>query len=175
MTDDQRTELKEKLIAGEPRLLVAQHFGIREKAVARYISRLTEDERAERDRNYQPGWWRKGTKAARKAKAGAISYHLDIRDPLYVRIAAAVPRAIGRSLRDDVISDLYLAVLEGEVEEADVEKEARQFISRGYGLWESRRGLSLDTPMGPDDHRRWVDMIPDEAPLIDEVLADRSD
>jgi transposase-like protein len=175
LTDEQRAELKQLLLAGEPRVLVARRFGIEPASVRHYITRMSDEERSERERNYQPGWWRRGTAAARKAKKGAIAYQLDIRDSLYVRIASAIPRTIGRSLRDDVISDLYLAVLEGEVEEEAIEQHAGRFIGRGFGMWANRYGpLSLDTPLADDDGRRWVEMIPDEAPLADEILIDRA-
>lgn len=67
------------------------------------------------------------------------------------RINAVVPRHLSRDHRDDVIGEMALAVYEGHLEEADIERRVREFVNTGYRQHHDKYGpVSLDTPLFED-------------------------
>lgn len=75
--------------------------------------------------------------------AGPVSFIW--RSDLYRRVSAAISPYLAPDVRDDAISDLIVAVLSGDIAEAEVEARARKFASRAVAQWASRFGaLSLD-------------------------------
>jgi hypothetical protein len=64
------------------------------------------------------------------------------------RINAFVPRYLSRDHRDDVIGEMVLAVYEGRLEEADIERCVRAFVNVGYRRDHDKYGpVSLDVPI----------------------------
>lgn len=62
------------------------------------------------------------------------------------RINAIVPRHLSRDHRDDVIGEMALAVYEGRLDEADLQRRIREFVNTGYRRDHDPWGdLSLDT------------------------------
>ena len=88
------------------------------------------------------------------------------RDDLYARINAAVPHWMSEQLRDDIISDLYLAVLEADVSVGDIEQAARKFSAEAFAAFESRFGpRSLDELAFEDGRETLGDRIADPSAL----------
>lgn len=88
------------------------------------------------------------------------------RDTLFNRISDLVPRGIDPALRDDAISEAYVAVLEGEVEEEHLAANVKKFVNAAYRDYASKWGpLSLDMAMSEDDERSHIEMIEDETAL----------
>lgn len=76
--------------------------------------------------------------------------------PCYAAAKAAIPTGLPRDVRMDMVSTIVLAVLEGELAEADIRTKAPLYI-RAY--WrDNPRPLSLDAPM-PLTGRPWVDAL----------------
>jgi hypothetical protein len=76
------------------------------------------------------------------------------------RINAAVPRHLPRDHRDDVIGEMALAVYEGRVEEAEIERRVREFVNAGYRRDHDKFGpLSLDAPIFGDSATTLGDMV----------------
>jgi hypothetical protein len=68
------------------------------------------------------------------------------------RINAVVPRHLSRDHRDDVIGEMALAVYEGRLDEADLQRRAREFVNAGYRRDHDPWGdVSLDTPIPGTD------------------------
>lgn len=87
-------------------------------------------------------------------------------DPTYSQIAAAMPRWLSDAARDDAISDMYVAYLEGTVSMSDVAAEARRYASRAVNQWESRFGpRSIDEQLTEDSHTTLGDMLVDPSAL----------
>lgn len=72
-----------------------------------------------------------------------------LRNELYSAAAAAVPRYLDQARRDDVIADLVLAVLEGEIEIAALPSVAKSFVARHDKLFGTFTTVSLDAPLRP--------------------------
>lgn len=85
-------------------------------------------------------------------------------NPLYAQIAEAVGRKIAPDLKDDVISDMWLAIAEGRLSEEQVAEVAARYRSKTIGLYASRFGpRSLDEDIGGEgDGFRMIDLIRDD-------------
>lgn len=95
------------------------------------------------------------------------------RDALFAKCSAAIPRAMAQDIRDDAVTELYLAVLEGEVAENEIREKAGKFVNATYSTWASRFGpRSLDAKLSADDDRTAGDFIEDEVALaqFDEIM-----
>lgn len=67
--------------------------------------------------------------------------------PLQARINELVPRYLPRDQRQDVISEITLAVLEGRFPESEIAAHIKKFVSASYRADHNRFGpLSLDMP-----------------------------
>lgn len=76
------------------------------------------------------------------------------------RISHAVPSHLAGDHRDDVISDMSLAVYEGRLEEQDIERRVCEFVNSGYRRDHDRFGpLSLDVPLFEGSGLRRIDLI----------------
>ena len=74
-------------------------------------------------------------------------------DPIYAAAEKAVPRTYPKEVRDDVISSIFLAVIEGEINARDIPTKAKQFVS---AYWRGRpefHALSFDAPVGDSGGR----------------------
>lgn len=59
---------------------------------------------------------------------------------LLASIKSAVSNRIDAALRDDVISEIYLAVIEGRIEPEQVRAVVRSFVSKGMAEWQPLHG-----------------------------------
>lgn len=132
---ERRAGIVAAILRGEPFSQIGERVGIDGRSAASYVRWLTPEQRERRKAMEQARYVRSvGTEALRPH-----------RDPLYAAIAAAVPRWPSEATRDDAISDLYLAVLEGSVAVGDVAAEARRYATKAVSQWENRFGpRSLD-------------------------------
>src|SRR5579885_1154507 len=72
-----------------------------------------------------------------------------LRNELYAAAAAVVPSTLNAETRGDIIGDLVLAVLEGEVSLLDLPKAAKEVTRRHWRLFGTYGALSLDAPIAP--------------------------
>lgn len=89
------------------------------------------------------------------------------RDPIFKRIWQAVPRSVDAALREDIISDIYLEIREGNLHPRDIELQARRFISAGFAAWANPWGeLSLScNRRGDEAGEDFTERIEDEGAL----------
>lgn len=82
------------------------------------------------------------------------------------RINAAVPRHYQRDLRDDVVSDMTLAWIEGRLRADDIEKRARDFVNARFKSDHNKWGdISLDVPLSEDGTVTLGDILPEDRRL----------
>lgn len=77
----------------------------------------------------------------------------------YAAAERAVPAGYPRWIRDDVISDIVLAVLEGEITIEQIATRARKYITRHYAEFADRKTLSLDAPIPGLDGVTYLDRL----------------
>ena len=88
-------------------------------------------------------------------------------DPIYGRIWRAIPRTVEPMLREDIMSDLYLAIREGRLHPRNIEAEAKQFVTAAYSVFANRfRYISLDAPRGEDGEITLLDTLADQGALL---------
>ncbi len=79
------------------------------------------------------------------------------------QIQAAVPKRIDAMVRDDIVGEIFLAVMEGRIEAEQITAAVRSFISKGLRDWQSAYGpRSLDQKLFGDSDRTLGDLIEDE-------------
>lgn len=123
----------------------------------------------ERVRAYREAWiaknpdWRDKLKAASKKSMASIGEALELqlgKNTLYAAAAAAVTRRLPRDVRQDIVSAIVLAVLEGEIEESEIPRQAPRFINLHYRAFSKFGFVSLDMPVPGTDNMRWHEILP---------------
>ncbi|MER8567532.1 hypothetical protein NKH85_16240 [Mesorhizobium sp. M0924] len=94
----------------------------------------------------------------RRKSVAIIRHHPD---QVYRLVSRAVSSGLPRFVRDDVMSSMILAVLEGKLLLENVASSAKSYLARHNREYDSFKTLSLDAPMGGADLRR-IDLL--EAP-----------
>lgn len=81
-------------------------------------------------------------------------------------IDAAVPRHLPKDHRDDVIQNVWLAVIEGRLKRSEIAARAREFVRAEYRLHHNRWGdRSLDVPIWIDSATTLLDTLSTEQAL----------
>lgn len=83
-------------------------------------------------------------------------------NPTYARIANAVGRSLAPDMRDDAISELMLALLEGRVDEDGLDRAATTFRNRVMRDCADKRFRSLDEQLVQDGSFTLMDRLCDE-------------
>lgn len=96
--------------------------------------------------------------AAKSKRAIALSP-----DAVFVAIDKAVSKALPRFVRDDVISAMCLAVLEGQLFIENIQKEAKSFLASHNRMFDHFKTRSLDAPVAGADGLRLIDTLSDGA------------
>ena len=95
-------------------------------------------------------------------------------DPIFKRICQAVPQSVDASLREDIISDIYLEIREGRLHPRDIEVQARRFINAGFATWANPWGQPgfKRQDHAKDACRYFTERIEDESALaaFDQVV-----
>ena len=154
---DRREAFVEMLVAGHRFVDIDKALGAF-KASRKFLRFLSEDQIAQREREYaRLAQCRNAKKEKPKPKPRVKKEKKQkcapsrsepkrpFSDGLYARIASAVPRWLSPALRDDVISDMYVAVTSGAMAADLVETNARKFASAAANQFETKYGpRSLD-------------------------------
>lgn len=149
-------------------------FNVRELAVSAIMSGRTYPDinrqlglrKVEYYKRYLTPEQRAKRKEMERARRAPVYSSHPYGDPTYSQIAAAMPRWLSDAARDDAISDMYVAYLEGTVSMSDVAAEARRYASRAVNQWESRFGpRSIDEQLTEDSHTTLGDMLVDPSAL----------
>jgi hypothetical protein len=103
---------------------------------------------------------RYGIKRNVKKKTRKVHLSEKTRQTLADRIRGAVPREMPRQVRDEVVQDLILAVLEGRVPIKDIRNQVKAAITRTYAMFPDRGAhLSIDAQLYDDGSTTLVDTI----------------
>lgn len=136
------------LLRGDLVAEVAQAVGASASSVWRLRATLSDEHRAQRAL---------AMRARLKIERGRQG------ELLMDRIKAVMPRGLDAVLRDDVVGEIYLAVIEGRVEPEQIGAVARSFVNRGLREWQPFYGpRSLDAAIGTDGSRTLADLVGDE-------------
>lgn len=87
-----------------------------------------------------------------------------ISDAIYARFSALVSRHLPDHLRDDVLSEMYLAVMEGADPDV-VAGEVRRFTGQGFRMWASKFGPRSLNEARFEDGDDLIHSIPDPAAI----------
>ncbi|UDF29953.1 UNVERIFIED_ORG: hypothetical protein LHK14_01140 [Roseateles sp. XES5] len=82
-------------------------------------------------------------------------------DQVYMLINRAVSKALPDHVRDDVVSSMCLAVLEGKLFIEDIEKDAKRFLAAYNREFDHFKTTSLDEPINGQDGRTYLDLLAD--------------
>lgn len=82
-----------------------------------------------------------------------------LKNDLFSAAERAVPKSLPRWIRDDVVSDIVLAILEGALSIEQVAARAKGFIAAHYRSFASLDTLSLDAPIPGTDGLTYLDRL----------------
>lgn len=132
-----RAEMVAAIMSGEQYLSIARRYGVDKATVRAYLRYLTP---AQRER-------RKALERARIRESRAVPVVRPHRDALYRRVYAALPGWLDDTLRDDVASEMLVAIYEG-AEEREIIAQAERFARAARNAFASKFGaISLDQPL----------------------------
>lgn len=194
---DRREAFVEMLVAGHRFVDIDKALGAL-KASRKFLRFLSKDQIAQREREYarlaqcrnakkekeKPKLKPKPKQTIKKEKKPKCAPRRSepkrpFSDGLYARIASAVPRWLSPALRDDVISDMYVAVTSGAMAVDLVETNARKFASAAANQFETKYGpRSLDEKLFDEGGMTLGDTLVDQDALsafaaLDDMPLDR--
>lgn len=97
----------------------------------------------ERCNAYKRAWYARQAPTTARDYGPGLAACLAL-DPLYAAASAAVPRHLPADIRDDVISAMVIAMLEGE----DVTNRSREFIADHFRERDWSMLVSINSPVG---------------------------
>ena len=151
--EPQETLAVEALLRGEVVADIAKAASVSPDSIWRLRLSLTDDQRADRARAVR----------ARIARGPGLQG-----EALMARIQASVSKRLDPVLRDDVVGELYLAVLEGRLEVEQLGAAVKSFVNRGLSEWQSAYGpRSLDQKLFSDGSRTLGDLIEDRTAICE--------
>lgn len=102
---------------------------------------------------------------ARWARARTISKIRHDPDKVYLMLTKAVPRSWPRHVRDDLVSIMCLAILEGKLLIENIGKEVRRFVTEYNRVHDTYKTLSLDAVIPGTEGMTYLDQL--VAPVIE--------
>jgi hypothetical protein len=106
------------------------------------------------------------TQKRSKAKRRKIAKHLGethkselLKNNIYAAASHATPMHLPRWIRDDVIAEIVLAVLEGKIALEQIAKRVREFITAHHRAYETYVTRSLDAPIPGTDGLTYLDRL----------------
>lgn len=139
-------------------------FGALAQDAVRSARRLRHKEKTDRAilRAHRLG---EARQAARERRQEDPALHLNTRlaqNDLYRSANRAVSAGIPQAIRDDVIADIVLAVLEGELDAADISTRARSFVASYHRAARTYQTVSADQVIPGTDNLRIIDRLTNE-------------
>ncbi len=118
------------LLRGDAPAEIAEAVGVGVDSILRLRQSLTDDQQKTRRQAVR----------ARIGRRGEVPS-----SDIMALVQAAVPRGIDGMVRDDVVAELNLAILEGRLETEQLRRAVKSFVNRGFAEWKSAFGpVSLD-------------------------------
>lgn len=161
----EQENMRRRLLAGATMRSEAERANLPKPAIGSFIRNFTPEERRQRDDSFVIASARR--RSARLSKAIARPRAVKpMADPLYAQISHAVPRGIDSALRDDMISQAYLEVLEGRLDPKKLAAGVRKVRGRVFQAFANPWGnKSIDIANVDGRPGSWADNIPDERAL----------
>lgn len=148
MPEPQRSQVTQALLRGASVADIASSTKTSAHSIYLLLRSLSDEDRADRTRAI-------GRRIARSGKKQG--------EAIMAQIQAAVPKRIDAMVRDDIVGEIFLAVMEGRIEAEQIAAAVRSFISKGLRDWQSAYGpRSLDQKLFGDSDRTVGDLIEDE-------------
>lgn len=141
------------LLNGDSILTIRRSVDVSEKKVLRVLRSLSAEDRHQR-----------AVLVYRRVREGGERRH---GEDLFDRIKAALPRGLEDSLRDEVVAELSLAVLQGDLTLDQIASRASRFIDRAYRDWADAFGpRSLNESLGDDSDAELLDLFGDDTAAL---------
>lgn len=148
MPEPQRSQVTRDLLRGASVADIASSTKLSERSIYLLRRGLSDEDRAERARAI-------GRRIARSGKKQG--------EAIMAQIQAAVPKRIDAMVRDDIVGEIFLAVMDGRIEAEQITAAVRSFINKGFRDWQSAYGpRSLDQKLFDDSDRTLGDLLEDE-------------
>lgn len=80
-------------------------------------------------------------------------------DEVYRHVMKAVPRALPKFMRDDIVSNMLLAILEGDILIKNIDKEVKKFLTSYNREYDTFKTKSLDAPIAGTDGMTMLDTL----------------
>lgn len=153
-----RSAIIAAIMFGEDLEIIGARHGLTTKGVEKYYRHLSPEDLRRRKT-------RRNLRKKVVPPSGAVPVRAN-RDPLYRQLEALIPRWLSPACKDDALSDLYVAYLDGRLDMANLATEARRYASRTAEDYESKFGpRSLDEQAFEDGRETLGDMIADPESL----------
>lgn len=154
-TLDKRAAIVAAIMGGVPFEEIGQRFGMTGANARGYVRHMT-PEQVERSKHLRRAKSLRGTPASATRPE---------RDKVYAKLSAAMPGWLSDASREDALSDLYVAYLEGRLP-TDVAGEAKRYANRMVAAFESKFGpRSLDERLFDDSDMTFGETLVDPAAL----------
>ena len=115
---------------------------------------------------YERAWMAAYRAKNRTVLVGKSAQQALAENAIYAAAKAVVPVGIPKDVRDDIISMICLAVLEGEIKIDDVPRLSREFTNRHYRQFSKFNTVSLDAPIWSDSGKTLHDTLTTENAVL---------
>lgn len=169
---ERRRVIIEMLAAGDRFCDIDARFGLSKGSAKSNLRFMSPEQREGRGLAVERRKAAEKKARAKKAKASKVKGPdpepvRPFRDRLYSEIASAVPRWLSPALREDVISEMYVAICDGTLDRSDIAARAKRFATTAQRQFESKYGpVSIDLPRWETGSATIGDCIPDPSALL---------
>lgn len=146
---EEQVRIVNALLSGDSILAIRRTVEVSEKKVLRIFRAMTAEERHKR------------AMIVRRRIGDDDGHQHGLN--LYERVRAVVPATLEISIREEVVSELCLAVLQHDLTLDDIKQHAKKFVGRAFTTWANGFGpRSLDEAINEDGDRALHDVIGDD-------------
>lgn len=79
----------------------------------------------------------------------------------YKLVNSAVPKGYPQDVRDDIVSSVMLAALEGRVKPKNIKQEVKHYITAHYRMFDQHKTISINAPIPGTEKLSMIDTIAD--------------
>lgn len=164
LSAEEQGSIRTQLLAGTPLPRIAQLHNFPKQKIQTFLNGLSDEDKAVRKAAVLTRNARKRAMRLADAVPKPVSTN-PLNDPLYSEIARYVSHRIDPALRDDMIMEAYVEVMEGKLDRSALRDGMRSIRRRVFNGFANRWGhLSLDE-VQEGRSGAWVDNMPESAGL----------
>lgn len=142
--------VRRMLLDGVNVVHIRTDMNVSEHAILRVLGDLTPEQKSQRLSDLR----------TRKRPSQKVGSGRDI----MTQIRAVVPKGIDPSVREEVVSELCLAVMQGDLTLESIKEHCDAFVGRAFSQWASAFGpRSLNESIGEDGDTELLELIGDES------------